>query len=335
MIPLVMSMVLTGFFGRTKSWRAGLKIWKFAIFAGLSFTLPAWIVNFFIGPEFPSIIGGLVGMMIVIPAAKRGFLIPKETWDDFSGQEQGTSTQETSSLKLSTLSAWSPYLLMALLLVLSRTIEPFKTFLNSWTINTGDILGTGITSAVTPLYLPGTFFIFVSLLALFLHKMPAKKLITAAGTSAYTLLPTVISLGASIPMVRLFLNSGTNTANLSAMPVELANLMANTLGSAWSFVAPVLGAFGSFISGSATFSNMMFSSLQFTAAETVGMRPELTLGLQMIGANAGNMMCVMNVVAAATVVGMAGQESDIIRKTLPIALGYCLLAGVVASLIQI
>jgi lactate permease len=41
-------------------------------------------------------------------------------------------------------------------------------------------------------------------------------------------------------------------------------------------------------------------------------------------------MCVMNVVAAATVVGMAGRESEIIRKTLPIALAYCLVAGTIA-----
>jgi lactate permease len=38
----------------------------------------------------------------------------------------------------------------------------------------------------------------------------------------------------------------------------------------------------------------------------------------------------MNVVAAATVVGMAGRESEIIRKTMPIALGYALVAGTIA-----
>jgi lactate permease len=42
------------------------------------------------------------------------------------------------------------------------------------------------------------------------------------------------------------------------------------------------------------------------------------------------LMCVMNVVVAATVVGMAGRESEIIRKTLPIALACCLVAGTVA-----
>lgn len=92
------------------------------------------------------------------------------------------------------------------------------------------------------------------------------------------------------------------------------------------------GDFGAFLSGSATFSNMMFSSLQYSVADNVGMNHTLVLALQGIGANAGNMMCVMNVVAAATVVGMAGRESEIIRKTMPVAIGYALLAGTIATL---
>ncbi len=133
-------------------------------------------------------------------------------------------------------------------------------------------------------------------------------------------------------MVKIFLNSGDNgIQGLGSMPVELASAMASVFGSVWEFLAPVIGIFGAFLSGSATFSNMMFSNLQYTAADSLGLNTQLVLGLQMIGANAGNMMCVMNVVAAATVVGMAGRESEIIRKTMPIALGYALIAGTIAT----
>ncbi|MFP3471194.1 L-lactate permease, partial [Micrococcus sp. SIMBA_144] len=81
LIPLILVMMLTRFFGENHSWKEGLSIWKFALFAGFSFTVPAFIVATFLGPEFPSIIGGLVGLSIVIPAAKRGFLLPDEPWD--------------------------------------------------------------------------------------------------------------------------------------------------------------------------------------------------------------------------------------------------------------
>ena len=148
--------------------------------------------------------------------------------------------------------------------------------------------------------------------------------------SCRSMLPTIISLGASVPMVKIFLNSGENGAGLASMPVALADLLANSMGSVWAWVSPIVGIFGAFLSGSATFSNMMFSGLQYSVADNIGMNHAIALALQGIGANAGNMMCVMNVVAAATVVGMAGRESEIIRKTMPIALGYALVAGTIA-----
>lgn len=337
LVPLVLVMVLTGFFGRNRSFKEGLVLWRYAIFCGLAFTVPAWLINFVAGPEFPSVVGALLGLGIVVPATKRGFLLPSEPWDDFPASGDAAddgepgSQQAPSAAPMSQVAAWMPYLLLAALLVASRVVAPFKGWLSSFVVSTGDILGTGIVSKMTPLYLPGTFFIVVCIVALVIHRMRVKAFGHAFAVSCRSMVPTIISMGASVPMVRLFLNSKENAAGLGSMPEELASLMASTLGTVWHWVAPIVGSFGAFISGSATFSNMMFSNLQFTAAEHVGLKPELGLGLQMIGANAGNMMCVMNVVAAATVVGMAGRESEIIRKTLPIALAYCLVAGTIAK----
>ena len=82
LIPLVMVAMMTRFFGRRRSFREGLEIWKFACFAGLAFTIPYVIVAIFLGPEFPSLLGGLIGLAIVVPAARKGFLIPSgEPWD--------------------------------------------------------------------------------------------------------------------------------------------------------------------------------------------------------------------------------------------------------------
>jgi len=336
MIPLVMSVVLTGFFGREKSFIEGLKIWKFAIFSGLAFTIPAWGINYLCGADFPSVIGALIGMAVVIPAAKKGFLLPETVWHDFAEAENAFAPDdqdEKEQPQVSTLAAWCPYLLMAGLLILSRTVPPFKEILLSWSITTGPIMGTQLAQKITPLYLPGTFFIVVCLVAFVLFRMSGNAFGKSFWDSTKSMLPTIISLGAAVPMVRIFLNSGVNNSadQLSSMPIELADLLAGTLGAFWLWIAPIVGIFGSFLSGSATFSNMMFSALQYTAADSVGISHTLVLGLQAIGANAGNMMCVMNVVAAATVVGMAGRESEIIRKTLPIAFGYAFLSGTIAA----
>ncbi|MGG1687027.1 L-lactate permease [Pseudalkalibacillus sp. NRS-1564] len=122
-IPLILIMMLTRFFGENHSWKEGLSLWKFAIFAGVSFTLPAFIVATFLGPEFPSIIGGLVGLTIVVPAAKRGFLLPDEAWNFNNAKETYVKPSKALPLWL----AWLPYLLVALLLVLTRLdVLPLK-----------------------------------------------------------------------------------------------------------------------------------------------------------------------------------------------------------------
>ncbi|SHH30178.1 L-lactate permease [Ferrimonas marina] len=341
LIPLVLVAVLTGFFGRNKSFAEGLAIWKFALFAGLAFTIPAWAINYIAGPEFPSVIGALIGMAIVIPAAKKGFLLPAQPWNDFAqsddvkteapvaGQPQSVGAAATKN-EISQVAAWAPYLVMAALLVLSRTVAPLKSFLLSFNIGGSGIMGTNLGWGFQTLYAPGAFFVTVCILGFFIFKMKPVAFKNSFTTSCKSMVPTIISLGASVPMVKIFLNSGENSLGLASMPTQLAELLANSMGAVWAWMAPVVGIFGAFLSGSATFSNMMFSGLQYGVADNIGMNHALALALQGIGANAGNMMCVMNVVAAATVVGMAGRESEIIRKTLPVALGYAMVAGTIA-----
>ena len=87
LVPLLVVSVMTRFFGKNKSFGEGLRIWPFAIFAALAMTIPYYIVATTLGPEFPSLFGALIGLAIVIPATKAGFLQPKEKWD-FEAKEK-------------------------------------------------------------------------------------------------------------------------------------------------------------------------------------------------------------------------------------------------------
>jgi lactate permease len=323
-IPLLLAAMLTRFFGANRSWREGLAIWPFALFAGFSFTIPAMVIVTIFGPEFPSLLGGLVGLMIVTPAAQRGFLLPRQPWDF------GTAAPTASfTTQLSLVRAWLPYLFVAILLVITRLdLLPFKLLLQSVTIGWTQILGTTINASFAPLYLPGTIFVVVAVMTFFLHGMSRSQAVGAFNCSAQMLAGSAIALGAAVPMVRIFINSGVNTVGLQSMPIELAGLMVGLMGQAWPLAAPLVGGLGSFISGSATFSNLMFSLFQFSVAEQVGLSAQIVLALQMLGANAGNMICVLNVVAAASVVNLLGQEGRIIRLTLGPMLYYVIWAGV-------
>ncbi|UII57675.1 L-lactate permease [Cytobacillus spongiae] len=331
-IPLIIVMILTRFFGENRSWKEGLAAWKFALVAGLSFTVPAFIAANLLGPDFPSMFGGLIGLAIIVPLARKGILTPKEGWDfKQKTQDSEKAASDTPKKEMSLLLAWIPYILVAVLLVLTRLkVLPLKELLQSVKVGITDIFGTGISSQFEPLYLPGTIFVIVVLMTMWLHKMSGNAVKETFQTSFKTLAGSAIALGTAVPMVRIFINSGINEASLLSMPMELALFISNAVGDGWPLVAPLIGALGSFISGSATFSNMMFSLFQFSVAEQIGADPGTILSAQVLGSNAGNMVCVLNVVAAASVVGLVGKEGTIIRFTLGPMFFYVLATGLLA-----
>ncbi|MFN7035840.1 MAG: L-lactate permease [Bellilinea sp.] len=326
LIPLIQVLLLTRFFGRNKSWREGLAMWKFALFAGISFLLPAYLVALFLGPEFPTLIGALVAMLIVIPAARKGFLIPKDIWYFKDREEEEQAVEHSMPLQR----AWLPYILLTILLVLTRLpFLPLKNFLQSQSIRFDNLLGTGISASLEPLYLPGTIFVIVALFSFWFFHIESQNRQRVVSQSMQRLIGSAIALGGALPMVRIFINSGINSAGLESMPIELARQASDLVGNYWPLIAPLIGSLGSFLAGSATFSNMMFSLFQVSVAGQVNLSPFIVLALQALGANAGNMICVLNVVAAASVVGLSGKEGSIIRFTLMPMLYYILWAGMV------
>jgi lactate permease len=227
--------------------------------------------------------------------------------------------------------AWTPYLLAGVLLAVTR-IEALrlKGWLQGAALGWPDILGTGISATIQPLYLPGTVFVVVVLATVVLHRMDGASARAALGEALGALRGAAIALAAAVPMVAIFRSSGVNDTGLASMPLELAGLASAGIGEGWPLVAPVIGALGSFVSGSATVSNLMFSLFQYATAEQVGLSATVVLAAQMLGANAGNMICVHNVVAACSVVGALGREGDVIRLTLGPMLLFAALAGVLA-----
>ncbi|ARC94571.1 lactate permease [Vibrio coralliilyticus] len=338
LIPVLMAMMLTRFFGKNRSWTEGLDILPFAIFAGLAFTIPYALTGVFLGAEFPSLIGGLVGLAIVVSAAKRGFLVPKSTWD--FEDEKKWPAEWLGSLKIdladskdkpmSMVMAWLPYVLLAVVLVASRVSAEFKALLRSVSLSFGNILGeAGISTAIQPLYLPGGILVFVALIAVLLQARSATPLTKAFGESSKTLIGAGFVLVFTIPMVRIFINSGINGADLASMPVTTANFAAGLVGEAFPALSATVGALGAFIAGSNTVSNMMFSQFQFEVAQTLSISSAVVVALQAVGAAAGNMIAIHNVVAASATVGLLGREGATLRKTVIPTFYYLVVTGVI------
>jgi len=341
-IPVLMAIMLTRFFGKKKSWTEGLDILPFAIFAGLSFTVPYALTGVFLGPEFPSLIGGLASLAIVITAAKKGFLVPKNKWD-FENESSwpkewlGSLKIDLKAEKKSSMSlvlAWTPYVLLAVILVISRVNTDFKGFLTGVSLSFSNILGeTGISASLQPLYLPGGILVFVALLATLLQSRSLKPLASAVGESTKTLLGAGFVLMFTIPMVRIFINSGVNAADLASMPVTTANFASNLVGDLFPGLSASIGAMGAFIAGSNTVSNMMLSQFQFEVAQSLSVSSVVVVSLQAVGAAAGNMIAVHNVVAASATVGLLGREGATLRKTIIPTLFYVIATGAIGLVV--
>ena len=342
LMPLFMVSVMTRFFGSNKSWKEGLQIFPFALFGGLAFTIPYLINGLFLGPEFPSLLGAPLGLLIVTYAARKGFLLPKESWDfppkqdwaaDWLGKIDLGLEKESQEKDPTLLQAWIPYVLVGLLLVLTRLSQlPLKAFLSNLKISWEGILGTGINAATAPLYLPGAILVIVCIITYFLHKMHARDFRKALGESAKMLLGAGFVLVFTVPMVRIYINSGLNAADLPAMPIAMAEWVAASVGAIYPLFAPSIGALGAFIAGSNTVSNLMFSLFQFGVAESLAMPSNIIVAMQAVGAAAGNMIAIHNVVAASATVGLLGQEGNIIRKTIIPTLYYVLFVGLMGLL---
>jgi lactate permease len=232
------------------------------------------------------------------------------------------------------LKAWSPYLFVAGLLVLSRLrtlnlesilrdSNPFITW--SWP----QIFGSNISASFQPLWSPGTIFILVSLITLFVHGIKLAQYRSAFSSSVKTLIPASAALVFTVPMVQVFINSSGGAAGFEQMPIALAEGVASLTGSAWPFFSTFIGGLGAFVAGSNTVSNMMFSLFQFGVGERILVDPTWIVALQAVGGAAGNVICVHNVVAASAVAGLAGKEGDVIRKTLLPFTYYALLTGAI------
>lgn len=185
LMPVLMAMMLTRFFGKNRSWKEGLDILPFAIFAGLAFTVPYALTGIFLGAEFPSLVGGLMGLAIVVFAAKRGFLVPESQWDfedekNWPAEWLGSlkiDIKQESNKSMSMAMAWAPYVLLAVVLVASRVSTEFKSCLTDINLGFSNILGeAGISTSFQPLYLPGGILVFVSIIAVLAQAKSLKPL---------------------------------------------------------------------------------------------------------------------------------------------------------------
>ena len=341
LIPLAMVCTMTLI--TEGSIKKGLEVTPLAVFGGLVFTIPQVLLAYFVGPEIPSLLGALIAIPVFVISIKKGLFMPKKAWDfkpqnqwdaDWVGTVSVGSSRGDSEKPMSAAKAWAPYILIGILLLLGRLkwigLTPYLKMVNfTWS----NILGTSISRGVTPLYNPGVIpFMLVALVIPFMHGMDKKEAFKAWLDTLGQIKSAAIALFFALSMTYILMNSGAATGT-DSMLIVMAKTAASAAGKGWYFVAPMVGILGSFVAGSATVSDIMFGALQFSAAQEVGLPVIAILSLQTIGAAAGNMICVHNVVSVLTTVGLVGKEGKVIKNNIKICIAYGIISAVCAIIL--
>ncbi|MDP2286932.1 MAG: L-lactate permease, partial [Pseudohongiella sp.] len=278
----------------------GRGIWWWALAAGLLFLIPYYLIAATLGPELPTLGGAILGvtgfialLLMTRQRPVRGDIRPRNhLW-----------------------SAAAPYLILVLLVLITRLVEPLQTAL------TGLILQwrfSNFGGQVAWLYHPGTLLFLSFFLSAWCQRglmkdtRVADEVLNAMRRALKRLAPVSLALLVMLGLSRIMVHAG--------MIETLAISAAASTGGAWPVVAPFVGVLGSFITGSATASNILFTEFQQSSAERLGLSAYTLLGAQGFGAAVGNIVAPHNIIAASATVGLAGKEGAVLRRTIPIML---------------
>jgi lactate permease len=368
-IPFIGVAMMTRFFGEERSIQPALEVLPLTLFAWASFAIPYVATAYFLGPTFPALLGAMIGLLVVTTTLRAGYFIPDDEWD-FGPQRQwpdhwvgsidpgegvgttsrsqdgavatdgGTATfEESHSQDMSLGMAWMPYILVALLLVVTRVIGPIQSFLASnGVLMWNNILGTPFSEGVELLYLPGSLFVLVAVVTYGLHGMSTDDIKASWSEALRNIAPAVIALWFAVATVMIMQRTGS-TIVLESAPTSagmlglLSEATASVTGQLFPFFSGFIGAFGAFIAGSNTVSDILFGLFQFQAAQQIGAPTQIIVAAQAVGGAIGNLIAIHNVVAALTVVGLIGEEGRVIRLELIPVLYYGVVTGILTLIL--
>jgi len=336
--------VMCKMFGPEKKGRDAFTALPFALFTTIVFDIFYILFALFFGPEFPSLLGSIITIPIVVFAATKGFLCPRNKWD-FAPEDKwekswlsNVKVNIESDHKMSAFMAWLPYIPIALILIATRlNLFGLKELLSSdffW-INVPSIIGKdNISWSWNWGWNPGIIpFLLICIITFFVYRMSEKEAFSSFKDTVKQISGATIALFFGVSMVYVYRNTGMDATMSKSMLYVLAEALSDAAGKAYVAISPLIGVLGSFMSGSNTVSNTLFASLQFQTATFINISPVVIVAIQNIGGAAGNMICVNNVVAVCATTGTEGNEGRIIKINLIPCLILCIITTAAVCLI--
>lgn len=271
--------------------------------AGTVFAITQSLVSWYVGPELPAILA---------PFSTIGFLI---FYLKVIEKEHTSKKSYREDLK-----SWIPYVLIIVLILITRFSESISKMLTSYPFSFTFVLDPiGKTIKIDPLYTPGTIIMFSAIIGGLLLKAGAKDYKKALSETLIQILPTISIITSMMAMA--------NIMSYAGMTKLLAIKFIQIFGSFYPFVSPFLGAIGTFLGGSDTASNVLFGTLQTEASKSIGASAIWLASANASGATGGKLISLQNLTLAVSGINKKGEEGNLMRLVFPYTLLYLVLMG--------
>ncbi|MHC5148211.1 L-lactate permease [Stenotrophomonas sp. PS02301] len=343
-LPFLTLIVLFWIMAIMDGWRGVKETWPAVLVAGGSFAIAQYLTSNFIGPELPDITASLTSLVCLTLFLRRWrpvriFRFDTETSAEAAAQALEAPRYSTGQI----IKAWSPFLILTAMVTV-WSIAPFKALfaaggaLEHWVLKIPVPSLDQLVQKMPPIVpvptgyeavyrfdavsATGTAIMLGAVIAIVLLKMRPAAALRTFGETVNELKVPIYSIG----MVLAF----AFIANYSGLSATLALALAHT-GKAFTFFSPFLGWLGVFLTGSDTSSNALFSALQATTAQQIGVSEVLLVAANTTGGVTGKMISPQSIAIACAAVGLAGKESDLFRFTVKHSLIFTVMVGIITT----
>ncbi|MGL5329932.1 MAG: L-lactate permease [Peptostreptococcaceae bacterium] len=306
-----------------KSFKAIKGVFGITLVSGITFAMPQVFVAKYLGAELPALIGSLCSMLSTILIAKA---MNKKSNKNIQDEIEDNRESEDDVLAVVStkdgILAWLPYILLCVLILVASPLFPkVHEFLNGFGSKIQIYTGEGASpTAFKWINTPGMIIIISTFIAGLVQKVEISRMLSVFINTIKQLSKSFITIMSIVAISKVMSYSGM-TSSISF------GLCAMT-GKFYPIISPLLGAIGTFVTGSDTSANILFGGLQVEAAKSLSIDPYWIAAANTAGATAGKMISPQSIAIATSATGLIGSEGKIFSSTVKFCLGYVLILGI-------
>ena len=311
--PFIMTTVTGG------SLKALKGMFTMCLAASCCFLIPELIIAFFMGPEL-AVVAGSIGAMAGIVACAKLFPVHDPAYAMLSQDDEAPVTASSG------LKAWLPFILIFIfLLVTSKLIpaihDPLNLIKSSILIYDGE---GGAPYTFTWVATPGILILLAAFIGGKVQGAGLDEMVSVLKTTIINLRFTILTIITVIATAKVMGYAG--------MTHEIAETAVAATGTAYPAVAAFIGSIGTFITGSATSSCVLFGKLQTDSAMAIGASPAAQAWIasaNATGACAGKMVSPQSIAIAVAAIGITGADGKLLHFAVKVYLPFIIIMGLV------